>query len=157
MSPSFWHLIHDASAGGEASPEALQRVLSKLGPEAIVEFDRNFWQCMSAAYRWDLWGVFSLSWKKPGQEGFMAFRAWLIAQGKDAFDAALDNPDSIADRIRPEAGMEHLTYAAREAYRQQVGSELPTATLDLFAEPQGVMLKDRDLPKLFPKVSAALS
>jgi hypothetical protein len=67
------------------------------------------------------------------EEGFDAFRGWLIAHGREAVAGAVRSPDSLADvpvvRGAAETGAvfeapEVLTIAA-EAYRQATGEELP--------------------------------
>lgn len=111
---------------------------------------------MLRAYRWDLWGVSSMVHGHEDQTGFVGFRAWLVSCGREAYDAALEDPDTLAPFIEPKVDGTPLTYVARDAYEASMGSELPTATLDLFAEPAGEPIPPSDLPTRFPKIAAAL-
>jgi len=158
----FWAIIDESldAVGFEATPEAqatwLTHRLEQLEADEIQHFDQAFWKKMIAAYRWDLWGVCNLSNGHGGQEGFMRFRAWLVSRGRAVFEAALADPDSLAEHIHENVDGERVTYCMRDAYQQKMGSELPTSTLDLFAEPRGEAINPSDLTTRFPRVAAAL-
>lgn len=155
----FWTLIDQARADS-ADPEGqarwlIQRLSDRRGGD-IQRFNEHFQQAMIRAYRWDLWGVSSMVHGHEDQTGFVGFRAWLVSCGRESFDAALTDPDSLAPLIEPKVDGTPLTYVARDAYEASMGSELPTATLDLFAEPAGDPIQPSDLSTRFPKIAAAL-
>jgi hypothetical protein len=56
-------------------------------------------------------------------DGFDYFRGWLLAQGKDAFERALRDPDSLADRIEEmeEAEAEDMIAIAGYTYKKLTG------------------------------------
>ena len=75
---------------------------------------------------------------------------------REAFEAALEDPDSLAPHVRKDIDGTPMAYVARDAYEKVTGSELPTPTLDLFAEPIGEPVLQSDLSTRFPRVAKAL-
>lgn len=156
---AFWELIDHARADradAEGRARWLIQTLSDRSGSDIQRFNEHFQHAMLRAYRWDLWGVSSMVHGHEDQTGFVGFRAWLVSCGREAYDAALEDPDTLAPFIEPKVDGTPLTYVARDAYEASMGSELPTATLDLFAEPAGEPIPPSDLPTRFPKIAAAL-
>ena len=50
---------------------------------------------MDRAYRQELWGAAYLINGGCSDDGFVYFLGWLIAQGRDVYQAALPDPDSL--------------------------------------------------------------
>jgi hypothetical protein len=98
----FWSLI-DASV--QASPpqhiqeDRLAAALDALPADDVAAFDRMFWTQMRRAYTWDLWGAAYIIHGGASDDGFEYFRRWLVSRGKAAFEAALQNADSLAALI----------------------------------------------------------
>jgi len=169
----FWRLIEEAkpkSDGGceeqcDEQAERLKKSLLLLTAEDVAAFDRIFDQYRKAAYRWDLWGAAVLINGGASGDGFEYFCRWLIGQGKIVFEAALADPDSLADLITSdiiwgdaELDCEDLGYAASEAYQEKTGQEMPFDEADrLPSEPAGIQWAEEDLGDLFPKIAAKMS
>lgn len=156
----FWALI-DVAREHDPSPEGMARFLTQrlesLDGRTIQRFDDRFTRAMLGLYRWELWGVSALVYGHHGdQECFMKFRSWIVSLGQTAYQAAIEDPDSLAPHLVARPDGEPICYAARTAYEKREGQELPTATLDLFAEPRGEAIPASDLTTRFPKVAAAL-
>ena len=69
---------------------------------------------------WDAAGIM----KEYGcsDDGFIDFRAWLIAQGREVYFAALADPDSLADVVPyGDCRFEQLSYVGDYAYEQLTG------------------------------------
>ena len=62
----------------------------------VKDVHRLFWQRMTDAQTWDLWGAAYLVNGGCSDDGFVYFRAWLISQGRAIYTAAVENPDSMA-------------------------------------------------------------
>jgi len=162
----FWELIAAArevstTATGQAA--WLERELSTRANEddratgdPIRDFDQHFWAEMQRAFRWDLWGVASLVHGDSGHDVFLGFRAWLVSLGKERFEQALKDPDTLGDEVWPGATGLPLCYVGRNSWESLYESQLPTPTLDLFVEPRGEPIKESDLAVRFPKVAAAM-
>ena len=165
----FWRLIEDAKAksGGECEGQAklLQSLLAALSAEEIVSFDKIFNEFRAAAYRWDLWGASYLINGGGSDDGFEYFRWWLIGQGREIFETALAQPDSLADIIKDDIlwgngqlECEDIAYAAMEAYQQKTGRELPYDEQNSrLSEPVGVKWEEDDLDAMFPKIAAKIN
>jgi Protein of unknown function (DUF4240) len=65
--------------------------------EAILDWDRIHSELQVESYRWDLWGAASLINGGCGDDGFDYFRGWLLGQGRAVWEAAVADPDSLAD------------------------------------------------------------
>jgi Protein of unknown function (DUF4240) len=103
----FWALIESAqlqsNGNQEAQLEHLQRGLEPLGPDDLLEFQRIFTRLHQASYQAKLWGAAFLMNGGASDDGFDYFRGWLIAQGRKVFEAALENPDSLAETVDEDA------------------------------------------------------
>lgn len=145
-----------AAATPEGQADLLRATLAQLSLADIAAFDHWFWQQMQLLYSWELWGVASLA-GHDGEEAFLGFRAWIVSLGRDPALAAAGDADSLAEFIFDGAEAPDFCHAGREAYEGKAGSELPTATLNLFAKPRGEPIQNSELTTRFPEVSAALS
>jgi len=74
----------------------LAQLLSASTVGEVIEFDRIFTELFHRAYRWDLWRAAYLIESGCSDDGFTDFRYWLISMGRDVFEAALADPDSLA-------------------------------------------------------------
>ncbi len=84
----------------DAREAALFKELKKLKPEELVEFDRIYHETLRDAYSWDLWGAGYVIICGCSDDAFTEFCNWLISEGQSAFESALTDPDSIADRSK---------------------------------------------------------
>ena len=101
----FWALIDESRAATTPAlsnqPDILQQKLEKLSPEEIKCFDALFRQLWHDAYRDSLWAAAYIIEGGCSDDGFMDFRAGLISLGRDAYYAALQNPETLASQPVP--------------------------------------------------------
>ena len=142
----FWSMIDDArnSGGGwQGMIDPLCAALAELPPMEIVHWQGIFDEYH---YRANKGQVVSAAVYINGgisDDGFIDFRSWLVAQGKDIYMKTLAEPDSLADTkaIRafaaeanasnyvPERGyqnkpqFEAINYASIIAFEQKFGME----------------------------------
>jgi hypothetical protein len=119
----FWQLIDRASDAADPA-EPLRSLLEAEAPKAIAAFDRHFCTMLRKAYRYDLWGAAYLMAGGCSDDGFLDFRAALIARGRAVFEGVLADPDSLADHPDIE-GDETLLSVASDVYLEKTGEELP--------------------------------
>src|SRR5690606_18722773 len=96
---------------------ALFDLLVQLPPEEIAAFENAFEDFRTLADREDIAAAATLiEHGLLGDESFEDFRAGLVALGRQAYEAALDNPDSLADHpmVREIASAPDLRYMSRE-------------------------------------------
>ena len=127
----FWTIINDArdqsDGDAEAQLEMIQDALMPLEPDEIVEFQKLFTTFHRTSYRADVWGAAYIMNGGASDDGFDYFRGWLIAQGKKVFEAALENPDSLADAVPDGAeadfGFENedILYLPMRVWSQKMG------------------------------------
>ncbi|GIG41074.1 DUF4240 domain-containing protein [Cellulomonas phragmiteti] len=141
---TYWQLVEDARARarGTQAPEvpldaddvaaALTDLLVERGPEVTLEADAAYDQVVAGAYGNRLWGAAYLIGGGCSDDGFDYFLGWLVAQGRAVLEAAVADPDSLADVVDAdtEAESEDMLAAAWDAYERLTGEEPPTAEED---------------------------
>ena len=129
--------------------------MKKLSRDQIVAFDNDFHRASAAAYRWDLWGAAYVINGGCSDDGFMDFRSWLIAQGRAVYDAAMADPESLADHIKEDyATFEEFAYVAVEVFEKKTGEDFPDTGIRYAAEPEGSRWEEEDLDGMFPRLTA---
>jgi hypothetical protein len=96
----FWRLV-DRTRGFPERAEALAKLLEQLEPDEIVRFRILYDDVVHLANKVDLWGAAHTINGGCSDEGFYYFREALIEQGRPVFEAAVRDPDSLADIANP--------------------------------------------------------
>jgi hypothetical protein len=137
----FWQIIDTTREAAEGDPEdhadLLVERLVLLDPDSVLDFARHFESRYHRAFHWDLWGAATVLLGGAGDDAFEYFRCWLIGQGREIFEGAVQDPDSLAELLDSfdedlDGDGEELGYAADEAYEQLTGAVAP----DLGIAPQ---------------------
>jgi hypothetical protein len=154
----FWQLIEasrNKKRDCDKQTAKLEKLLGKLSPEEIVEFDNIFSSLLIESYLWDLWAVAYIVGGGCSDDGFEYFRRWLIAQGQDYFENALRNPERAADVLNDDdCFCEEIGYVANHVYEQKTGKPLHEALQfkrhDYPDKPSGEPWSEEDLETLYP-------
>ncbi|MFD8381180.1 DUF4240 domain-containing protein [Streptomyces sp. NPDC059679] len=100
----FWTVIEAARSGGpDGKPgdkpfdEVLVDLLAALSKSDILEFQTRFDEIHDAVYRWDVWAAAYLIGGGCSDDSFIDFRAGLIALGREWYERAAADPDSLAE------------------------------------------------------------
>lgn len=155
----FWQFVEaaKAKAGGdtEARVDALGAVLGSLSPAELQSFQNHYERQMATAYRWDLWAAAYIINGGCSDDGFCYFRDWLISEGRSVFEAALKDPDLLADlpHIDP-AELEAFGYVAFELHEQKGAGKLALDYSNESAEPAGTPWDENEVGSLFPRLDA---
>jgi len=154
----FWEVIDQARARGTSCAECaheLEGILSKSSSIEIETFARAQDDLMRASYRWDLWGAAFVINGGCSDDGFDYFRGWLMLQGRDVWEAALRDPESLVDlSFEGDADCEDALYAASKAYEAVAGRSLPSFGALRPSSPTGTRWQETDLEALYPKLWA---
>ena len=157
---AFWTLIEEGrESEGDCNEQAvavMQR-LSELPASDILDFQRHIDECRVEAYRWDLWAVAYIINGGCSDDGFEYFRGWLITQGQDYYQAALEDPERAAERTEPgvcEYECEDILFGARQVYQKVAGGLMPGTGVPLPREPHGTSWTEEDLPRRYPALYA---
>lgn len=128
-SDTFWALIdktRNISNGDvDKQKQLITDELSMYSPEIIIEFDKMLHNYRDRAYRQSLWDAAYLINCGCGDSSFKDFRDWLIMQGKDRYEAALSNPETLADFVEP--GTETFAFVvlvAVKVYEEKTGQQM---------------------------------
>jgi hypothetical protein len=95
----FWEIIAHAARFDDdpaGQIEALRAELRGLTPEEIISFEVAFRRYLNKAYTWNLWGAAYVIHGGCSDDGFEYFRRWLISKGREVYESALADPDSLA-------------------------------------------------------------
>ena len=153
----FWAFIGAArDAAGEDVEDrvsGLEQVLLNHHPDEVAEFRQKYDEMLVRSYRRDLWGAACVIGGGCSDDGFRYFRDWLISEGEAVFEAALADPDSLADVAQDdEFELESFGYVAGEVYEQLTDQPLPASRTLEPAEPVGHDWQEEDLPGLLPRL-----
>jgi len=125
----FWRIIGrtaESAHDPDAQVNALRTALRELSLEDIISFEVAFRRYLNEAYTWDLWGAAYVIHGGCSDDGFEYFRRWLVSRGRDIYEAALANPDSLAqlDAQRGPGSLwefEEIYYVALEVFEEKGG------------------------------------
>jgi hypothetical protein len=126
----FWDIIQDSLRAGNAEDqlEFLSDKLESFSKEELLDFDYIFRQLHEDCYSWDIWAAAYTIQGGCSDDGFIDFRSWLVAQGKDVFEKALKNSDSLAEldreKLEESEEAEDFYYLAADAYEELTGKEI---------------------------------
>ena len=154
----FWALI-DRSRDGHvddvgAQEEALEKLLTGRPRDELEAFDRIYREQLARAYRWDLWGAGYVIAGGMSDDSFDYFCDWLISRGRDVFERALADPESLADVADGDVEAEGLRYAVLKAYETTHGDELAVSAPHQPAEPAGEEWDEDDVDERYPRLAA---
>lgn len=122
----FWKYI-DQALGSDNFVDNLKRMLCDLGADEVISFKNILLQKLVDAYVFPLLAANFVISSYVSDDGFKAFRAWLVSKGKSTFEKAINNPESIADWLGKdevdEIDGEEFLFLADEAYAELGGDE----------------------------------
>lgn len=135
----FWALIaksnKDAFGNTEVQADNLITHFVHAPLQESIDFQRHFETQMNRTYRTDLlaMAVFLLGKsvldEDADEDRFDYFRGWLIAQGEEAVEKVLQNPDSIANLLEKDENgeciceSETILYVGDIAYEERTGKD----------------------------------
>jgi hypothetical protein len=129
----FWEMIEDGvdrNDPTELDVSALEEALQDSSPEEIVDYATHFERLLRLSYTNDLWGAAYIINGGCSDDGFEYFRGWLIGMGREAFEEALEDPDSLIEVAVPDVECEDILYAHTAVYEDLTGEEMPELDLD---------------------------
>lgn len=159
----FGRLVADTrdDAGDDTGRQTqlLEERLRELPPGEIVAFHEQRHKLDERAYTWDVWGAAYVIEDGCSDDCFRDFRAYLISLGPQVYEAAMRDPDSIADVVEDaEAGdWENADDPSPDAYQGVTGDDFPGDDTDLDGDPRGQPWDDDDTESLiqrYPRLAA---
>jgi hypothetical protein len=132
--------------------------ISALPKDDAVAFSHFFDAMMDRTYHWPLWAAAYIASGGCSDDSFSDFRAALISRGREAFEKALADPESLADEDfdEDEWFYESYLYAVDDGVRAAVG-HLVERNQPHPAEPSGVAWSEDEVHERYPRLSARFS
>lgn len=144
--------------------DAIRAELNLCSDQQLIGFKAAQEDLMDRAYTWPLWGAAYTMCGGCSDDGFLDWRAWLIAQGRERFERSLADPDSLAqmEGVDPdEANLEEFLYVAVEVFGERTGGDLwehlpDSSTRGSSNEPTGERWEEGsdDLARMLPRLTA---
>lgn len=151
----FWDIIEKSRLSAKdvvGQANILRDELRKLTTTEIIEFDNRFKDLRNKAHRWDLWGAIYLLNGGCSDDSFDYFKEWLIGQGKNKFNKAVKDPESIVEFVDVNDEWEGLGYCANEVYTERTNKKFMPGNAKFKEVPTGKEWIEDDLPKTFPSI-----
>ena len=166
MTPdAFWEIVGAAREDAEGPDEVaagVSSILTERSLEEVVAFDQERRRLQAVSYSYALWGAGYLINGGCSDDGFEYFRSWLFTQGREVFERALTDPDSLAEVFletdEDEAECEEFMGAAMEVYRERTG-DYPQVETPAFPElgENWDFDDDAEMTRRYPRLSAAIA
>ena len=99
---SFVRKLHEATSGFTISLEAAEEFYGKQATEDLEAFLRELRKQLTWSFRWDIWAVGAIAGGMVGLSSSLSYQVWLVLQGREFFEAVLQNPAKAADRLNPD-------------------------------------------------------
>jgi hypothetical protein len=160
---TFWALLDRTKKLSSDDPhkqaELLVKELIEMSVQDIMDYDKIYKKLADKAYTADLWAAAAIIYPWGcSEDGFMDFRAWLIAQGQAAYERVLEYPEALADIVDVgiETQVEKLSFVSFEAYKSKTGQEeMPSNANYVVPELKGKLPPDRAQSKArHPRLAA---
>lgn len=160
----FWTIVGQVRDDDfQATLDRLAAGLARLSDRDLLEFIDVFHAVRRRAYLWDLWAAGYLIQGGMSDDGFTYFRNWVIAHGRDVFERALINPDTLADLAWNEEAMdlaESYAYVALDEMNRRGRTEpAPGRRPEPEREPAGEPFPEDDdgwFARRFPRISSRI-
>jgi len=157
----FWEIIAVSKTNNSGDYEKqqgeLKNELLKLSAIEILEFDNKFRTLRGQVYNWDFWACAYIINGGCSDDCFSDFRGWLIGQGKEIFENAVNNIETLTELNETNGGdWEGLSYIPTDAYERKTGNDMPNGIRENFEitgkewNEEGDDLKNK-YPKLWAK------
>lgn len=169
----FWNIVSYANSIGRGNSKLqeliITRILSGYQPDQIIEFELILRRKLIQANDFKILAADRIIDGPLTDDTYLYFRCWLIGLGEKTFTETMKDPDYLADVIekRVEPDFEGLLYVSTTAYQNRTGKKTEDDSfpqnvafdkgLDYDAnspKTTGQEWKEKDLPKLYPKLWA---
>jgi hypothetical protein len=125
----FWRIIDEVRGSTSKvtdMPDRLKEFLKQKPLRDILDFEEHYLALFVQANDARLSEAAALAMDGCGDDTFMDFRYWLIAQGRSVYEKVLENPDILADLdlTGGDHGLPLLFYfggIGAKAYREKAG------------------------------------
>ncbi len=154
---AFWHLIEAARAGADdhyGRPDSLKQALSHRPASEVKQFAEIYRDRLDEAYRWDLWAAAYIINGGCSDDGFDYFCDWLISEGREVFERAIQDAESLESLPHlEEVELEEYRYVADEIYEAQTGGPMELRDRPFRREPAGSPWDEDAVQDVLPRLA----
>ena len=163
----FWEIIEQSREESNDYNNQLKIIIEKLGKldeNEIIGFEFTFRKVLAKSAHYNIMAAVKIINDFGSDDNSLYFRCRLIAEGKDMYNSAIKNPETLISlRLQEiEFGGEEMLYLADAAFIEKFGEntdkELPRnralnyLNYDEGEELKGVDWKEEELPFKYPKL-----
>lgn len=114
-----------SGANGKDQERKLIAQLKEMKAEDIIGFEMLLRKLLIVADDYGIMAAAKIIEGWVSDDSYLYFRCWLISKGKEVYEKALENPDTLAASIEKgeDSSFEELLYVATEAYFHITGKE----------------------------------
>ena len=150
-----------AAAGGDMDEkyDLLKERLEDSSKRDVEDFIALFDKTMDEAYRWDLWAAAYVIGGGCSDDGFIDFRATLISHGRETFEKAKEDPDTLAEYGKMEEDYwfyEGYQYVPTEVAEEMTG-ETPARYGPPPEAPVGEEWDEHHVDRMYPRLAQLYS
>lgn len=154
----FWEIVGTAGETTGSTSDRVREIsdrLAEFSASQIKAFEKLLWGAMQRLNHYDAWALAYLLNDGCSDDAFEAFRAWIILQGRDAFDLVLSDPVAFLNQIGVWGNMDGsaLLHVSAIAYDRRTGKALPT-TKRLPAAVQGTPWNEETVEQTYPLMAS---
>ncbi len=126
----YWQIVEKSlqnTSNQDDQERFLIQEISKLSPKEMIGFRLRTDKLLYDTYNSEMWCAGYIMNGGCSDDGFAYFRNWVISRGKDVFQKAMENPDSLISEYNEEVDeyeFENFWYVALEAFENKTGAEL---------------------------------
>ena len=142
----FWRIIdgiEPSSFDMRAKCDRMREALQLLSPRELRHFVDHYFALKNRAYCWPLWDAAIIMHGGCGDDSFMDFRSSLITFGKEVYQQALKNPDSLGKLSELVPKCEDVFAVIHEAIEERLGVDYQPSTIEPDS-PTGKSLEDEE-------------
>lgn len=163
----FWEIIEQSREESRDFLHQIELLINKISfleESKIIEFEYRLREALLKSARYNIMAAAKIVNSYVSDDSFLYFRCRLIAEGKEIFHKAMENPEVIAkSNIQElEFGGEEMLYVADQAFIKKFGEdtekELPRdkafdyLNYDEGNEIKGEDWKEEELPFKYPEL-----
>ncbi len=155
----FWSIVdrvHQASGDDmEKKCQLLESELRQLTLDEVLSFRAHFTDCLDRAYSWPLWAAAYIMGGGCSNDSFWDFRSTLISMGRETYDRALADPQSLSEldlKDGDEMLWEGYQYVSRKVEEALSGGREFPRSRPHPQEPSGEPWDESAVAELYPKL-----
>jgi len=163
----YWNLIESSlrESGGDQEHQIaiIHRRLMALPLDDLRQLGTIHRCLIAEAMTWPLWAAAYTMTNGRSDDGFWDFRGWLVSRGRETYEAALADPDSLADVVavgeENSTGFEDFLYIFDSVHVERTDDDIPLTSRSCSArEPSGEKWDEKknedELPRIVPRLFA---